>query len=178
MILVDVGLQILAWLERRRAPVKFETKRDSLVSELLHLLSPGKKPIGHWLVRVQRAGGLENLKALSFLLLHKKIKRHNFYVSHDLLKKWSSGRQLMSGPAADAVLAAVSAHVNLEQEKALFATARFLSFLCDLVMAGTRGGSPSWDVAQAQVRTRYEEIFSQETLEFTEHLTLDAGTAG
>jgi hypothetical protein len=163
MMLVDIGLQILVWLERRQPPEKFEAKRNSPVSELLPLLSSDKKPLGHWLVRVQRAGGLENLEELSSLLFRKKIKWHHQDVSHDLLKKWSSCGQLMPRRAAEKILTAVAGHVNLDQENAHFATARFLSFLCDLVIAGTRSEPPPWHVAQAQIRMRYEELFNQET---------------
>jgi hypothetical protein len=94
-------------------------------------------------------------------MLRKGIKRHGTTLSHDLLKKWSCGQQLMPMKAAASVLEAVKGSVDLERERGLFAVARFLSFLCDLVIAGTRDEPPSWKAAQDQLRRRYTELYAE-----------------
>lgn len=93
-------------------------------------------------------------------MLRKGIKRHEFDVSHDLLKKWSSGQQLMPMNAAETVLDAVKGRVDPERERGLFAVARFVAFLCDLIIAGTRGVPPVWADAQDQIRGRYSDLYA------------------
>lgn len=160
--LVDISLQTLAWLECRSVPEHPVDDAEVPASSLFALLAAGKKPIGHWLLRMQNSAACASLRDFSALMAGKGIKRHDYYVSHDLLKKWSSGRQLMPGKARDCVLEAVGGRVDAEREQRWFATARFLSFLCDLVIAGTREAPPSWAAAQEQISKRYGEVYLYE----------------
>lgn len=157
-VLVDIALQTLVWLEGRYPPQDAPPMPEKPESVLLPLLATGRKPLGHWLVRIQSAAGCTNLQKLSSLLLRKEVKRHQFHISHGLLKKWSSGAQLMPRQAAKEVLAAVAGRVNPDQELSYFAVARFLSFLCDFVVAGSQGEAPSWANVQQQIHTRYQEL--------------------
>lgn len=156
MLLIDVGLQTLAWWAHRDASVAD--------SEFLKLLSPGKRPIGQWLLRVQEATSSDSLQALSALLLRKGVTFRGRPVSHDLLKKWSSGQQLMSLNACKLVLRAEGKRegVDVMQEKRLFTVARSMSFLCDLLIAGTRGKAPAWADAQEALRRRYSGLLELE----------------
>jgi hypothetical protein len=159
-VLVDVSLQTLAWMEWAGVaehPVDRSKMPDSRV---LLLLAPGKRPLGHWLLRIQRAAHCSSLAEFSNLMLRKGIKRNDFAPSHDLLKKWSSGQQLTPMKGALSILDSVGGVVEFERERGLFAVARFLSLLCDLVVAGTRDDPPTWTVAQDQIRRRYTELYA------------------
>lgn len=161
VLLVDTSLQALVWMEWCGAAENWQDRREVPVSRLLPFLAEGKKPLGHWLLRMQQAACCANLAEFSSCMVRKGIKRHGFYLSHDLLKKWSSGQQLMPFKAAEGVLEAVGGAVDSERERGLFAVTRFISFLCDLVIAGTRGEPPLWMVAQDQIRRRYCELYEQ-----------------
>jgi len=157
-LLVDISLQTLAWLEWRAMqpyPVDGASAPGSLLGGLL---APGKKPIGHWLVRMRKSAGCTNLRAFSGVMAAKDIRWHSCRLSHDLLKKWSSGQQLMPTKGGESVIKAVSAHVDEKRQRNWFAAARFLSFLCDLVIAGSRGMPPSWAAAQDQVRMCFGKL--------------------
>jgi hypothetical protein len=158
--LIDTSLQTLIWMECNGDIKNRANHFKAPESRVLSLLAPGKKPLGHWLLRLQTASSCANLTELSSLLLRNGVKRHSFDVSHDLLKKWSSGQQLMPRIAAENVLKALAGRVEFERERSLFAVSRFLSFLCDLVIAGTRDAQPTWKVAQEQIRERYAELFA------------------
>lgn len=158
--LVDTSLQTLVWMEWARVAEHPFDRSKTPESRLLPLLAPEKRPLGHWLLRMQKAACCANLAEFSSLMLRKGIKRHDSDLSHDLLKKWSCGQQLMPMKAAASVLEAVGGGVEFERERGLFAVGRFLSFLCDLVVAGTRDEPPSWKVAQDQIRRRYSELYA------------------
>lgn len=160
--LVDVSLQTLAWLEWRSILKHPADCATAHASQLMPLLVQGKKPIGHWLLRMQESAKCTNLREFSAFMVSKGIKRHNYFVSHELLKKWSSGQQLMPVKASECVLNAVGGRLDAEQEKRRFAVARCLSFLCDLLISGTRGGSPLWSDVQDQILRRYNELYEIE----------------
>lgn len=162
MLLVDVSLQTLAWLELRSWPKQSIARTEIPASQLLPWLEPGKKLIGHWLLRMLTAADCKNLGDFSVLMARKSIKLHNNYVSHDLLKKWSSGGQLMPATACECVLKAAGKKLNFDQERGRFAVVRFLSFLCDMVIADTRGEPTSWAIAQDQISQRYFELYKLE----------------
>lgn len=163
-VLLDISLQSLAWLEWRAKRAYPGEGAVALVSRFVCLLAPRRRPIGHWLMRMQKSVGCASLLAFSSRTLDKGIKWHSRQLSHDLLKKWSSGQQLMPAKALQPVLKVVSGHVNDDRERNLFAAARFLSFLCDLVIAGSRGKPPSWAAAQDQIRRQYGELYELEAV--------------
>jgi hypothetical protein len=160
-LLVDTSLQTLASVESAAVSAHPLDKSKTPASRILALLAPGKKPLGHWLLRMQKAASCANLEEFSSLMLNKGIKRHDFYLSHDLLRKWSSCQQLMPMKAAQSVLSTVGRGTDRELELGWFAVARFLSFLCDFVVAGSKGEPPLWEVAQEQIRGRYSELYDQ-----------------
>lgn len=158
--LVDCSLQTLAWME---CSFNKKCNGDSLIeseSLFLPLLKPEKKPLGHWILKLQTLSNSTSLAEFSSVLLKKGARRHSFSISHDLLKKWSSGQQLMPGKAAESVLIAMGERVDIDKEKELFAAARFLSFLCDLIVAGTSDEEPTWKSAQEQIFKRYRELLA------------------
>lgn len=160
-LLVDTSLRTLAAMDGAGLSERLPGKSRASVSELLPLLAPGKKPMGHWLLTLQKAASCANLEEFSSLMLRKGIKRHSYAVGHSLLKKWSSCQQMMPLNAALSVLTTVGGATDRERELRQFALARFLSFLCDFVVAGSRGDPPSWELAQEQIRRRYIEIYDQ-----------------
>ncbi len=163
-VLIDVILQTLARLEFQNWPS--QSTEDSRIPKSLILpwLAPGKKPIGHWLLTMLTAAGCKNLGDFGVHLEINNIKRHTNPVSHNLLKKWSSGGQLMPSEGCECVLMAVGKQLDLDHERGKFGMVRLLSFLCDLVISGTRSTPPSWNDAQAQLSRRYSEIYYQEHL--------------
>lgn len=158
--LVDISLQTLVWMEWANVPKHPLARSKTPDSRLLPFLAPGKKPLGHWLVRIQKSAGCGNFAEFGSLMFRKGIKRHDFDLNHNLLKKWSSGQQLMPMKAAESVLEAVKGRLDPERERGLFAVARFVSFLCDLIVAGTRDEPPTWAVAQDQIRGRYSDLYA------------------
>lgn len=160
--LVDISLQTLVWMEWTNMPEHPLDRSKTPESRLLPFLAPEKKPLGHWLIRIQKSAGCANFAEFGSLMFRKGIKRHDFDLSHNLLKKWSSGQQLMPMKAAKSVLEAVKGRVDPERERGLFAVARFVSFLCDLIVAGTRDEPPTWAVAQGQIRGRYNDLYAAE----------------
>jgi hypothetical protein len=155
-LLIDVSLKVWAYVENRRKSRRVASRVRA--SDLLALLQHGRMPIGHWLRDIQNSVGRRDLRDLSGLMAGKGIKRHKHLVSHDLLKKWSSGRQLMPPEGRDCVLNGVGKRVDFNHEWQRSALARWASFLCDLVIAGTRGDPPSWSAAQEQIRRRYTAL--------------------
>lgn len=161
-ILVDVSLQTLVWLELRSVTKHPVGCSRIPASQLLFLLASGKKPIGNWLLKMQKSAACANLQEFSVLMVSKDIKRHGYFVSHDLLKKWSSGVQLMPEKACECILKAVGGRLDVDREHGWFVIAKFLSFLCDLVIAGTRGEPPLWTTAQNQISRRHSELYEKE----------------
>lgn len=161
--LVDVSMQTLVWLERLGECQPAPGCSEPQASLILPFLAEGKKPLGHWLLKIQNAARCANLLELSNLSFRKGIKLHGVDFSHDLLKKWSSGQQLMSMDAAKSVIKVVGDVENAERYLNSFWVARFLSFLCDFLVAGTHGEPPSWKNAQDMLYRRYEEVYEQAT---------------
>ncbi|OOG58035.1 hypothetical protein [Polaromonas sp. C04] len=160
VLLVDISLQTLAWFEWQSALESALDKKEPRPSRALPLLAPARKPVGNWLGRLERAAGCANLKELADLMLAKGIKRNDKYVSYDLLKKWSSG--LMPPRVSWELLKVASGRVDAQREHGLLVVARFLTFLCDLVVAGTRGEARLWKATQGQIRSRYAELYASE----------------
>ena len=120
---------------------------------------PDKKPIGHWLIELLSVTKCANLREFECFMASKDITLRNKVVSYDLLKKWSSGQQLISILAAECVLNAIIDQVEKKRLRLLFFKARFLSFLCDLVIAGTNKDKPqSWMLTQDTIFQRYSQL--------------------
>lgn len=152
--LVDVALQTLVWLELRNQP-------DS-ESQLLNFLTAGKTPLGHWLVQIQQSTNCSNLEQLSVKMARLNLTHHDRVVSHDLLRKWSAGQQLMPYSAGKCVLNSAGNSINKDLWGHYFEAARFMSFLCDLLIAGSLDESPSWELVQSELFKRYKELYDYE----------------
>lgn len=159
-LLVDVSLQTLAWLEWRSVALNPSASREDGESRLLSYLTFGKKPLGYWLAKMQKMSGCQNLNAYSNWIRRKGSKRHSYDVSHDLLKKWSSG--LIPAVAGKILLKTVGNASDAKRLEDSFYLARFLTFLVDLVVSGTRGEALTWKTAQDQLSRRYLELYELE----------------
>lgn len=158
--LIETSLQTLVWIEQRERPqsLRNDQRPDS---QFLIFFAPGRKPIGHWLVGLQTDGGHSNLSELANFALRKGITFNGIQLSHDLLKKWSGGQHLMSFAAAKSVLSVLGSAGDFDLQCNRFGIARFMAFLCDLLIAGTQSDVPSWAEAQNQLFLRYAEIYEQ-----------------
>lgn len=151
---------------------------DAQVCTVLSLLAPSRRPMGHWLGEVVQASGAQSLAKLAERLFkldvrYKGENKTDPFIKVDTLKKWSASRQiLMPLDALAPVLTGVSKAMNRTLEGRYF-VARMLTFLVDLLRAGTRGELPTWDAAQAQIKSRYTEVYRQ-TLASRDR---DAGTS-
>jgi len=165
MFLVDISLQTLAWDDWRSAALNPSAAQESGNSRLLPYLASNKKPLGHWLAKMQKASGCQNLDTYSDWIRCKGVKRHSYDVSHNLLKKWSSG--LIPAVAGKSLLKAAGNGPAAKRLKKCFYLARFLTFLGDLVVSGTKGEAPTWRMAQDQLASRYEELYEREGKRWT-----------
>ncbi|MDO8450324.1 MAG: hypothetical protein Q7T10_16115 [Rhodoferax sp.] len=161
LLLVEVGLRTLAWLECRVARLRADTAPHD--SRLAGFLDAGHRPMGHWLVQVMQASGCDSLAELSACLFRAGAKHHERDISHDLLKRWSSSKVVaMPHAAVKPVLRGVRLNQQAETLEARHSVARFLTFLCDLTRAGTNGEVPAWKEVQAQIKSRYTQVYRLE----------------
>lgn len=158
---VEELLHGIAWLELRLRP---SIQPDSTV---LALLAPGSRPMAHWLRDVCRASGASSLDGLQRALFKRDVRykgenKQDPFIKTNTLKQWSSCRQMLMPPAAlPAVLGAVPEQERQRLEGRYFLV-RVLAYLMALVRAGTQGEAPSWDKVQAQLRSRYTEVYQLE----------------
>jgi hypothetical protein len=147
-------------LEHNLRTIAFIDQRISRAgrSEVLSLLMPGRSPMGHWLSSMRHTARHSNLREFSRRFAAKDIRRNKFWVNHALLRKWSSGTQLMPFAGMQCVLRAVRGRIDELSAGRRFGYARWLAFLCELLIAGTDGTPPSRAAAQAQIRRRYERL--------------------
>lgn len=146
MVVIDPMMQILAQVEL--ADITAPKAGVNAPSPVLALLGEGRTPLGHWLVRQQKAAGCASLKQLS--------DRTN--TDLDRLKDWSSARHLLRPEKAKDLLSGLSSDIDSQLEVRRYRNARFLSFLIEFVMCSVEGSAPSWDSAQSMVRNRYREL--------------------
>lgn len=159
---VEVALKAIAWAECRGPHPK--AGPDPHTSCLDSLLLPGRRPMGHWLAEVCAASGCRNLRQLE-TRLPPQATHHGRPISHDLLRKWSScTKVVMPAAAMPSVVAAVRGKNWVDTLPNRFYVARFLTFLCDLLRAGTEGARPAWEDVQAQVRSRYAQAYRLQVL--------------
>lgn len=146
MVVIDPMMQILAQVEL--ADITAPEAGVKASSPVLALLDEGRTPLGHWLIRQQKAAGCASLKQLS--------DRTN--TDLDRLKDWSSGRHLLGPEKAKDLLSGLSSDIDPQLEVRRYRNARFLSFLIEFVMCSVEEPAPSWDSAQSMVRNRYREL--------------------
>ena len=162
LLLVESSLQTLARLVCRiDKPSVDLPSRESWVTQLL---GAGRRPLGHWLHDVQQASDCPSLPALARCLLRVGARHHKDRpVSYDLLKKWSSSKQVvMPQTAVKPVLRGVRIRERAEMLEFRYYVGRFLTFLCDLTWAGIPGEAPAWADIQAQIKSRYSQIYRVE----------------
>lgn len=161
LILMESSLQTLARLMRAvDSPSLDLTSRESQITQLL---DPSRRPLGHWLHDVQQASDCKSLSDLAQRLLGVGAKHNDRNITHDLLKKWSSSSNVvMPRTAVAPVLRSVRLRERAERLQDRYHVARFLTFLCDLLWAGIPGEAPAWADIQAQIKSRYSQIYRLE----------------
>jgi len=93
LMLVESSLQALARLTCGiDMPSVDLPSRESPITQLL---APGRRPLGHWLHEVQQASDCTSLANLAQCLLSVGASHHHRPISHDLLKKWSSSKNVI-----------------------------------------------------------------------------------
>jgi hypothetical protein len=161
-LLCEVALRTLAWLIVRMS-ISLKYDPASAEPRVSSLLNPGRRPIGHWMDDVRLAAGRENLKDLAEYLDRLQARHLGREISHDLLKKWSSGAsRVMPRSALKPVLRSVRNHEQRQTLQSRYDVARLFTFLCDLVLSGTQGEAPSWADVQAQLKSRHSRVFQIE----------------
>lgn len=124
-------------------------------SSLMQLLEPKRRPLGHWLTEVRLACGCKSLAALA--------QRLDSAISHDRLKAWSSSKKVaMPHSALKPVLRGVRIRAQAEMQEDRYYVARLLTFLCDLGCAGIPGEAPGWADIQAQLKSRFVQLYQLE----------------
>jgi hypothetical protein len=160
MLLVEVALKALAWVESRFAALEQGQTAMATQSPVDSMLAPGRRPLGHWLKEVCDASGCAHLTHLS-TRLDLKYGAQGDAPSRHLLKQWSSSR-VMPAARLKQVLGAVRIREQAQVIENRFYVARLLTFLCDLTWAGTIDTPPSWEVVQAHIRSRHAEAYRLE----------------
>lgn len=161
LLLVESSLQTLARLVCRiDMPSLDLPSRESSVTQLLET---GRRPLGHWLHEVQLKADCTNLLDLANCLFGVDAKHHDRPISHDLLKKWSSSKNVVLPPTAvQPVLLSIRIRESRQRLQDRYYMARFLTFLCDLTWAGIPGKAPVWGDIQAQIKSRYRQVYQLE----------------
>lgn len=161
LVLVESSLQALARLTCGiDMPSMDLSSRESPITELL---DPGRRPLGHWLHEVKQASECSSLANLAQCLLSVGARHHARAISHDLLKKWSSSKNVVMPPTAvKPVVRGVRLRARAERLHDRYYVARFLTFLCDLTCSGIPGETPAWADIQAQLKSRYSQIYRLE----------------
>ena len=156
---IDISLKVLARLDWELSTVD-RSLRDPTASQLVGLLRPKARPLGHWLKETCRMSGCKNLGELTKALLRANAAYRGDQISHARLKKWARSKEVVMplGAVVPALLA-VSATHSRDALLNLFGAARFLTFLCDLLRSSTVGLAPTWEEAQSQIESRYPEVY-------------------
>ena len=161
LILLESSLQTLAKL---MCAVNMPTMDlPSRESQITQLLDAGRRPLGHWLHEVTRASDCESIPELAQCLLRAGARHHDRAISPDLLKKWSSSKNVaMPQTALKPVLRGVRHQERARTLESRYYVARFLAFLCDLAWAGIPGETPVWSDIQAQLKSGYAQVYRRE----------------
>lgn len=161
LILVESSLQTLTKL---MCGVNMPTMDlPSRESQITQLLDAGRRPLGHWLHEVTRASDCESLPELAQCLLRAGARHHDRAISPDLLKKWSSSKNIaMPQTALKSILRGVRNQELAKTLESRYYVARFLTFLCDLAWAGIPGEAPVWSDIQAQLKSWYALVYRRE----------------
>ena len=158
LILVESSMQTLARLMCAiNSPLLNLPSRELAITQLL---DPKRRPIGHWLHEVQQAANCTSLSDLAQRLLSVGARHLGRTISHDLLKKWSSSKNVvMPHTALQPVLLSVRIRERAEKLRHRFYVARFLTFLCDLTWASIPGEAPDWAEIQEHLKKRYSQVY-------------------
>jgi hypothetical protein len=161
---VDSALQVMARLELQFAQeAQVDAGLHSRLSTML--LQPMRRPIGHWFSHVVESANVRSLAGLSRALLRKGTLHLGRPISESRIKQWSSSTTVaIPVVAAQAVLEAVPIETERSRLEALLYAARFLTFVVDVVWAGTEP-EIEWGSAQSQVQVRYESLYKTLALE-------------
>ncbi|MDQ3060055.1 MAG: hypothetical protein M3R45_11115 [Pseudomonadota bacterium] len=161
LMLVESSLQALARLTCGiDMPSVDLPSRESPITQLL---APGRRSLGHWLHEVQQASDCTSLANLAQCLLSVGTRHHHRPISHDLLKKWSSSKNvIMPRTAVKPVLRSVRIRERADRLQDRYYVARCLTFLCDLTWAGIPGEAPAWTDIQEQLKERYSQVYRLE----------------
>jgi hypothetical protein len=153
LLLLESSLQTLARLTCRiNIPGVDLPSRES---SLTQLLEPKRRPLGHWLTEVRLASGCKSLAALA--------QRLDSAISHDRLKAWSSSKKVaVPHSALKPVLRGVRIRAQAETQEDRYYVARLMTFLCDLGCAAIPGEAPGWADIQAQLRSRFVQLYRLE----------------
>jgi hypothetical protein len=169
--LVETALQTLAWLECRLLPGT--PPQDS---GLTGLLDADRRPFGHWLREVMQVANCDSLAGLETRLAGVTPKYHGRDIGLDLLKRWSASKVVaMPHAAVKPVLRAVRVRQRAKRLEDRYYVARVLTFLCDLTRAATLGKAPTWPAVQAQIRSRYIQLYR---LQVAQRLSAASASAG
>ena len=161
---VDSALEVMARLELQFAQeAHVDAGLQSRLSTMV--LQPKRRPIGHWFSHVVESANVQSLAGLSQTLLRKGTLHLERPISHSRIKQWSSSTTVaIPVAAAHAVLKAVPIEAERRRLEALLYAARFLTFVVDVVWAGTEP-EIEWSSAQSQVQVRYESLYKTLALE-------------
>lgn len=153
---LDVALMALARVDWELR----HTTSEKTGSEMVAMLEAGYRPLGHWLKEVCVFSDCRNLGELSRALHVKRALYREEAVSHERLKKWARSKEVAMPPAAvEPVLMALNTNACSKTVKTRFHFARLFTFLCDLNYACTVDEACTWEQAQAQVKSRYTEVY-------------------
>jgi hypothetical protein len=155
----DTALQVMAQLEIQYArDLSLELGQTSRIS---HLLSDTRRPMGHWLYAIVQETKVKSLTELGKSLHRLEVQHKGRTISYDRLKQWASATSIVIPvDAAQALLQAVPIEEARLRLQGLFYLARCMTFLVDIVWAGTTEAM-EWSCAQAAVKRRYEMLYQQ-----------------
>lgn len=155
----DTALQVMAQLEIQNAKnLSLELGQTSRIS---HLLGDTRRPMGHWLYSVIQDSKVKNLAEFGKLLHRLEVKHKGRAISYDRLKQWASATSIvLPADAAQALLKAVPIEEARLRLKGLFYLSRCMTFLVDIVQAGSTE-SLEWSCAQSAVKRRYDKVYQK-----------------
>lgn len=155
----DTALQVMAQLEIQYAKdLSLELGQTSRIS---NLLDDTRRPMGHWLYAVVQEAKVKNLAEFGKSLHRLEVKHKGRAISYDRLKQWASATSIVVPvDAAQALLKTVPIEEARLRLEGLFYLARCMTFLVDIVWAGTTKAM-AWSCAQSAVKRRYEMLYQQ-----------------
>lgn len=114
----------------------------------LSLLSPTRRPMGHWLRYQQDRADCRSLQDLA---------DRTRVADYERLRAWSSERDLLPPAKAEAIVSALGGD-DSGVEMVRYRWARLTAFLCEWVICVTPGRAPEWPETQRLVAQRYRGL--------------------